>query len=178
MAAMVSIQFMPAMVIGEPMAAQAVSLGQPMGGRSTLLRMGLQRQRTPFGERLFQARTYAGLSQGQLAKLTGLSQGTVGELEWKGESSVYAVRLAMACGVRPEWLAEDAGPMVDHTTWPFRRIELETIQALEAEDRAYLEGVMSSALEKISTTLTPEEIRLRHEMLHGTTRKQTRRKAA
>jgi transcriptional regulator with XRE-family HTH domain len=71
------------------------------------------RERTPFGERLYQARTHAKLSQPQLSKLAGVSQGNIGELEWKGDGSMAVVRLAMACGVRAEWLAEGEGEMVD-----------------------------------------------------------------
>jgi transcriptional regulator with XRE-family HTH domain len=71
------------------------------------------RERTPFGERLYKARTHAKLSQPQLSRLAGVSQGNIGELEWKGDGSMAVVRLAMACGVRPEWLAEGDGEMID-----------------------------------------------------------------
>lgn len=71
------------------------------------------KERTPFGERLYQARKHAKLTQPQLAGKVGLSQSTIGELEWKGEGSSRTAQIATACGVRAEWLATGAGPMLD-----------------------------------------------------------------
>lgn len=71
------------------------------------------KERTPFGQRLYDARKHAKLTQHQLAKKAGISQSTLGELEWKGEGSSKTAQMAMACGVRSEWLATGAGTMVD-----------------------------------------------------------------
>jgi transcriptional regulator with XRE-family HTH domain len=166
------------MVIGKPMGAQGLPLGQPMSGQRTVMAMGSTRERTPFGERLFQARTYAGMSQGQLARVTGISQGTLGELEWKGDSSVYSVRIAMACGVRPEWLAENAGSMLGEETWPFRHVKLETIQALDPQDRAFIEGVLANELDRLRAQPTPEDLKLFNASTNHAARRPGRRKAA
>jgi transcriptional regulator with XRE-family HTH domain len=117
-----------------------------MSGQPTLAYM---RERTPFGDRLFKARTHAKLSQGQLARAAGVSQGTLGELEWKADSSIAAVRLAMACGVRPEWLAEGEGGMLDANAWPFQLVSLEEIQALDQRELGIVEGAMLAALDRI-----------------------------
>jgi transcriptional regulator with XRE-family HTH domain len=66
------------------------------------------------GERLRKAREYAGLTQVQLAEKTRLTQQTISLIEsGTNKESAAVVRLAMACGVRPEWLAEEQGDMVD-----------------------------------------------------------------
>jgi transcriptional regulator with XRE-family HTH domain len=142
---------MPAMVIGRPMVHQGISLGQPMNGRATIYGMREMRERTPFGERLFTARTHAKLTQAQLAKAAGISQGTLGELEYDGEASMAVVRLATACKVRPEWLAEGQGEMVDTFTWPFRRVPRERVLALSPDDLSYVEGKLEAALERCET---------------------------
>lgn len=82
-----------------------------MGGIGTLWCMA-ESERTPFGERLFKARTHAKLSQPQLATAVGLRQSTIGELEKKGNGSQKTTQIALACGVRPEWLASGEGPML------------------------------------------------------------------
>lgn len=66
------------------------------------------------GAILIAARKYAGLTQDQLAEKSGVKQGTISKIE-RGETSqsTNTVRLAMACGVRSEWLAEEQGEMVD-----------------------------------------------------------------
>jgi len=67
------------------------------------------------GERLKAARRYAHLdTQETLAKKSGVSQQTISKIE-RGmvDSSGYVVQLAIACGVRPEWLAMEEGEMVD-----------------------------------------------------------------
>jgi transcriptional regulator with XRE-family HTH domain len=107
------------------------------------------RDRTPFGARLFAARTHAKLTQTQLAKAAGVSQGTLGELEWSYDGSAAVVRLAMACGVRPEWLAEGSGDMLDPDAWPFELVTLEDVLALDEKQRGIIEGAMLTALDRI-----------------------------
>lgn len=86
-----------------------------MGGIGTLWCMA-ESERTPYGERLLKARTHAKLSQPQLAKAVGLRQSTIGELEKKGSGSQKTTQMALACGVRPEWLASGDGPMLPPPT--------------------------------------------------------------
>jgi transcriptional regulator with XRE-family HTH domain len=107
------------------------------------------RERTPFGERLFLARTHAKLSQTQLAKAAGVSQGNLGELEWNGESSMAVVRIAAACGVRPEWLADGKGEMIDKFAWPFTLVSRDEIAVLTEAQLGMVEGAMVATLERI-----------------------------
>lgn len=64
------------------------------------------------GPRLLAARKFAGLTQSQLAEKSGLSQQMISKLE-SGRSNETAgiVALALACGVRPEWLFNGNGSM-------------------------------------------------------------------
>lgn len=143
---MSSAQFMAASISADRLGAQLDSLGFPISGSPTLRDM---KKRTPFGERLFAARTHAKLTQAQLSKAAGISQGTLGELEWVGDGSSATVRLAMACGVRPEWLAEDEGDMLDPRAWPFSLVTEEEILSLDDHQRGIVEGALLSALERI-----------------------------
>lgn len=105
------------------------------------------KERSAFGERLWKARTHAKLSQTQLATATRMSQSNMNDLEWFAEGSAAVVRLAMACKVRPEWLAENSGPMVEEgTTWPFTTVSRDTILELDEAQRAMVEGAMLNVL--------------------------------
>lgn len=67
-----------------------------------------------FGERLKVAMEYRKIDQTGLAELTGISQPTISKIARdETESSTFTVQLAVACGVRPEWLAMESGEMVD-----------------------------------------------------------------
>lgn len=66
-----------------------------------------------YGERLKLARDHAGLSQSDLALRAGVgTQENVSKLE-RGDAtgSEFSVHYAVACGVRPEWLAMEDGEM-------------------------------------------------------------------
>lgn len=74
-----------------------------------------------YGERLKAARDHAGLTQGQLSALASkladplsISQPAISQLE-KGPAtgSEFTVQFAVVCGVRPEWLAYESGPMIN-----------------------------------------------------------------
>ena len=67
------------------------------------------------GKRLKAAREYAKLeTQEMLAKKSHISQQTISKIERDlVETSGYVVQLAVACGVRPEWLAMEEGEMAD-----------------------------------------------------------------
>lgn len=66
------------------------------------------------GERLRTARKHAGLTQIELAEKSHVPQQTISKIErGDAETSGFIVQLAVACGVRPEWLAMESGEMVD-----------------------------------------------------------------
>lgn len=72
--------------------------------------------RMKYGQRLKAARRHAKLSQEQLAEKIGnvTSQANISYLENSDATgSEYTVQFADACGVRPMWLAEEQGDMVD-----------------------------------------------------------------
>lgn len=141
------------------------------------------KERTPFGERLFTARTHAKLSQVALAKAAGISQGNLGELEWTGDGSMAVVRLARACGVRAEWLAEDDGEMVDAFTWPFALITRDDILALDENQLGIVEGAMLNALQRIHSP-NPEDLKalqangIRHQSKSPKVTQTSKRRAA
>lgn len=64
-----------------------------------------------YGERLKAARNHAGLTQTELAERCGIAQPTISELESTDGGSAYTTRLARACGVSPDWLADEIGEM-------------------------------------------------------------------
>lgn len=65
-------------------------------------------------ERLRIAREHAELTQHDLERLTGVKQATISKIELgKSESTTFAVQLAVACGVRAEWLVLGVGEMLE-----------------------------------------------------------------
>lgn len=65
------------------------------------------------GERLKMAREHAGLTQKELEEKSGVLQQMISKVEnGRQDTSAYVVQLAVACGVRPEWLALGQGEMV------------------------------------------------------------------
>lgn len=65
------------------------------------------------GERLRMAREHARITQAQLEERSGIKQATISKIErGESENSTFTVRLAVACGVRPEWLDMEEGPML------------------------------------------------------------------
>lgn len=67
-----------------------------------------------FSERVKQARQFAKLSQEELALAVGLTQGLISKIE-RGdqEETASVVKIAKVCGVRPEWLDDESGEMID-----------------------------------------------------------------
>lgn len=64
-------------------------------------------------QRLQMARQHRGISQEQLAQETGIRQSAISRIECGGARTTgYASRLAKACGVRTDWLAEEDGEML------------------------------------------------------------------
>lgn len=71
-------------------------------------------QNMTLGQRLKASRKYAKLTQIQLQDKSGVPQQTISNIELEiQDKSTDIVPLAMACGVRPEWLAIESGEMVD-----------------------------------------------------------------
>lgn len=65
------------------------------------------------GERLKAARAHAGLTQLELSERSGASQQAISAIErGDADGSTQLVQIAVACGVRPEWLAMELGPML------------------------------------------------------------------
>lgn len=65
-------------------------------------------------DRLKAARDRAGLTQEQLSKKSGVAQQVISKLEnGKQQETAGIVKIAIACGVRPEWLDMEQGEMVD-----------------------------------------------------------------
>lgn len=67
---------------------------------------------TEFGSRLRAAYKHSGKTQKQIAKEVGMGQGTLSDLMKEGRGSVFAMQLAHACGVNPDWLVTGAGLML------------------------------------------------------------------
>lgn len=95
------------------------------------------------GERLRIAREHAKLTQPELAERSRVSQQMISKLE-RGLSKETAgiVALAVACGVRSEWLDKEAWPMVDEPEPDPEVLKLaRAIQALSDNNRAHLQAV-------------------------------------
>jgi len=88
-------------------------------------------------ERLKKARKHASLSQKELEAASGVSQQMISRIE-TGQSKETAdiVKLSIACGVRPEWLAEGQGGMTAEDTEPVQLLTDDQRRALE-----YLDGL-------------------------------------
>lgn len=96
------------------------------------------------GERLKIARDYAGLTQPELAEKAGCGQGVISKIE-RGdqEVSAYVVKLATACGVRPEWLDDEKGEMVDGLYVENEKIKRAVILMQEMPEYALDDAVAS-----------------------------------
>lgn len=93
-------------------------------------------------ERFRYARKEAGLTQAALGEKVGLSQQMIRKIEMGSETS-RTVELASALGVRPEWLATGAEPMIDPTGTSFA---------------APLAAAALSRLMQAASKLSPEQI--------------------
>ena len=90
------------------------------------------------GQRLKIAREYAGKSQEQLAQETGIRQSAISRIERDlALTTGYASRIAKACGVRTDWLAEEDGEMVDGLYIDDERIKrgVLMLEQMQADDR-------------------------------------------
>ncbi|CAN5817230.1 hypothetical protein BH20PSE1_BH20PSE1_01470 [soil metagenome] len=98
--------------------------------------------------RLLQARKSSGLTQSQLAEKSGQTQQMISKLE-SGRSTETAgiVPLAMACGVRPEWLFNGNGAMPTEASTPLTLESITLARAIEAlppETRRHLSALVTA----------------------------------
>ncbi|MDP3322662.1 MAG: helix-turn-helix transcriptional regulator [Hydrogenophaga sp.] len=95
-----------------------------------------------FGERLKIARQHAMLSQVALADKVQISQANISKLEiGEANGSEYTVQFAMACSVRPEWLATGQGEMTDGLYVEDVRIKKAVLLMQELPDYALDEAI-------------------------------------
>jgi transcriptional regulator with XRE-family HTH domain len=95
-------------------------------------------------ERLKSARTHAGLTQKELEEKSGVPQQMISKIEnGRQETSAYLVNLAVACGVRPEWLAMDLGEMVDGLYVADEKIKRAVLLMQDLPDYAVDEAIKS-----------------------------------
>ncbi len=104
------------------------------------------KERTPFGKRLYDARAGAKLTQKTVSANVGIAQSTLTEAEWSRDGSTYTAQLAALYGVRPEWLANGAGPMRDVSAWPFPEIGRDRFDRLEDWQRNEIQGLVRKAI--------------------------------
>lgn len=97
-----------------------------------------------FSERLKKARKHAKLSQEELANAIGVTQGLISKIE-RGdqEESAYVVKIARACGVRPEWLDDGSGEMTDGLYVESEKIKKAVLLMQDLPDYALDEAIKS-----------------------------------
>ncbi len=95
-----------------------------------------------FSERVKVARQFASLSQEELALAVGLTQGLISKIE-RGdqEETASVVKIAKACGVRPEWLDDGSGEMTDGLYVEDERIKKAVLLMQELPDYALDEAI-------------------------------------
>lgn len=110
-----------------------------------------------FSERLKTARNYAKLTQQQLSDKLGkidekpiMSQANISGLETDPNSSgsLLTVQLAVACGVRPEWLATGNGEMVDGLYVEDEKLKRALLLMQDLPDYALDDAIASIAIVK------------------------------
>jgi transcriptional regulator with XRE-family HTH domain len=101
------------------------------------------------GARIKEARGDLGWDQAALcARVHGLTQQALSNLETRdSKTSEFAIRIADALGVSIRWLLDGAGRKGDRD-WPFARVERSRWDACSPEDRGFVEGAISRALEE------------------------------
>ncbi|MGT2495036.1 helix-turn-helix domain-containing protein [Cupriavidus basilensis] len=104
------------------------------------------------GERVRYARKEKRLTQAELAKLVGVSQPMIRKIEAGSETS-KTVALAIALGVRPEWLASGAGEMFPTeiqplavNAWPFSSVTPQRWASLPDGVRIRAESLAEGAI--------------------------------
>ena len=98
--------------------------------------------RMNFNDRLKKAREHSGMSQHVLAKKSGVKQVTISKIErGDSKSSTHTVELALACGVRPVWLATGEGEMLLGPESPEVKLKQAIDVLQQIPDHAMIEAI-------------------------------------
>lgn len=108
--------------------------------------------------RLYQAAKRAGklesdVDQSGMARLLNIAPQNVNNWEARGPSKVALLHAQDTFGVNATWVQTGAGPMFIggdtpmQPQWPFRRVEIARVLALDGEERAFLEAKLDSELQ-------------------------------
>lgn len=99
------------------------------------------------GERLRIARQHAGLTQEELSQKSGVTQAAISKIELcrnKTDNTAFGVQLAVACGVRAEWLVLESGPMLDAHLPPDEEALLGKYRGADAQGKTAIQRVAES----------------------------------
>ena len=117
------------------------------------------------GERITEAIEGSGKSKAQIARECNVTGGAV--TQWANAKSLKAetaLALEQATGYRAYWLMHGRGSKrAADQLWPFQKVELSRVLSLSTEDRAFVEGKLEAALERLETPApTPAETDVTH----------------
>lgn len=140
-------------------------------------------RRMEFSARLKQARDYANLSQEELSTRSGVKQGTISKIErGDSESSTFTVQLALACGIRPEWLAMGLGDMTGQPTLATQPVAAYEIRDPIQDDLAALDKFEADAytarLDSLKAQIRSIEADIRSAANKARTKEKSDRQAA
>lgn len=111
------------------------------------------------GARIRTLRQAKGLNQTELAAKVGVDQSTISDIETKDTafSVIVLMRLADALETTEAMILRGH----DEATWPFKHVQQARFLALNAEQRAYIEGRLGAELDHIdSPPPKPDTFRL------------------
>lgn len=127
--------------------------------------------------RLYEAAKRAGVTgKSAVARALDESPQTVNNWEERGVSIAGALKAQARFGCDANWLRDGAGSM--SIGWPFKRVTLPAILALEPDDRSYVEGAMARALEELSHGPTPSDVERFRQSHVGVKKPTTKRRSA
>jgi hypothetical protein len=123
------------------------------------------------------AKQLAGIAgKSAVARLLNESPQAVNNWERRGISEGGALKAQAAIGCDAIWLLTGKGS--PDLGWPFTRVPMVAFLALEPEDRAYIEGVLASEIERLSHAPSAEDLRRFAAHTNAVPKKSGRRKAA
>ena len=127
------------------------------------------------GERIRRMRKVRKWNQVDLAESVSVDQSTISDIE-RGASFTadLLMRLADKFEVSPTLLMRGQ----DAATWPFPRIAIESFLALNAEDRAYIEGKLEAEIARLTPGQPSDDEALFRESHGRRPAKATQRKRA
>lgn len=119
-------------------------------------------------ERLYEAARAAGRLTGEgdqtaMARLLNVAPQNVNNWEKRGPSKEALLDAQAAIGVNATWVVSGVGPMFVggtpdiHASWPFSRIDSRRVWRLPAEERAFVEAKLESALEGAEARIAAEK---------------------